>query len=71
MLIERWALPDTANLGSRVGLKFRICAKRGPAEPPPLIIETDDPLGAFDRLLGADPKKAKSRARRKRPRRKP
>jgi len=44
--------------------------KRGPAEPPPLVIDTDDPLGAFDRLLGADPKKTKSKARRRRTRRK-
>lgn len=40
--------------------------KPGPKPPPPLNIETDDPLGAFDKLLGADPDKAKSEAQRPR-----
>lgn len=38
--------------------------KRGPPEPPPLVIETNDPLAAFDRLLRAKPDKAKERAKR-------
>jgi hypothetical protein len=34
--------------------------KRGPPEPPPLVIETDDPLAAFAQMLRADPDKAKA-----------
>jgi hypothetical protein len=51
---------------ARVNKKVK--KKRGPPEPPPLVIETDDPLGAFDRMLKADPNKAKAEARK--PRRK-
>lgn len=43
--------------------------KRGPKEPPPLVIKTDDPLGTLRKVLQADPDKAKQAAQR--PRRKP
>lgn len=57
--------------GYRIGMarvNKKVKKKRGPPEPPPLVIETDDPLGAFDRMLKADPNKAKAEARK--PRRK-
>jgi len=37
--------------------------KPGPKPPPPLVIDTDRPLDAFDRLLGAGPERVKSVAR--------
>lgn len=40
--------------------------KRGPPEPPPLVIDVADPLEAFDRLLRADPKAAKAAAQKPR-----
>jgi len=40
--------------------------KNGPK--PPLVIETDEPLEAFDKLLGADAEKAKKKAKKPRTR---